>query len=222
MGNYSDEPRDRRGFSDEEHHRIREHLIETARELLLTYRPEKITITDITEPVGIGKGSFYRFFDSKADLYLVILQREIEEFVEQVRSELSDVDEPHEGLERLFWCYAEFAEENPLVRQMVIQNDYQKLVRNVSPDRIEQMQSEEMAELLPIIEPLRTEGSGMLENTETATLLGLMGGSIGLLALHKDEFDEFDAPEIYEEGYYRRVQNVLISSLARGLTADDR
>ncbi|MFC7188747.1 TetR/AcrR family transcriptional regulator [Halocatena marina] len=97
MGNYSDEPRDRRGFSAEEHHRIREHLIETARELLFTYRPEKITITDITEPVGIGKGSFYRFFDSKADLYLVLLQREIEEFVEHVRSELSDVDEPRRG-----------------------------------------------------------------------------------------------------------------------------
>lgn len=222
MGEFSDEPRDRRGFSDEEHNRIREQLIETTRELLLTYDPKKVTLTDITEPVGIGKGSFYRFFDTKADLYLVILQREMEEFGEEVHSELSDVDEPREGLQRLFWSYAEFAEGNPLVQQIVIQNDYQKLVRNVSPDRIEQIQRDEMAAVLPAIEALRAESHGLLADVDTTTLLGLMGGSIGYLALHRDEFEGYeDEREEYEEGYYKRVQDVLISSLARGLTAEE-
>lgn len=221
MGESSDQPRDRRGFSDEEHDRIREQLIETTRELLLTYRPEKVTLTDITEPVGIGKGSFYRFFDSKAELYLVVLQREIEEFVEHARSELSEVNEPREGLERLFWSYAEFAEGNPLVQQMVIQNEYQKLVRNVPQETIERIQQEEIAGLLPAIEPLRAESHGPLEDIDTRTLLGLMGGSIGLLALHRDRFEEYEDPDMYEEGYYKRVQEVLISSLSRGLTLED-
>lgn len=210
------------GFSDEERERIHEQLIETGRELLLTYGPEKTTVVDITEPVGIAKSTFYRFFDSKAELYLVILQREMEEFVETVQEELAGIEDPRDGLERFFWCYAAFAEENQFVRQTVIQGNYRETFRSVDPEKREAMQEEELSEFMPIIEDLQARSDGPLAEVDPLVILGLMGGSVGLMALHRDEFEEYDADEGdgNGEGYYRRVQDVLISSIARGLTAE--
>jgi AcrR family transcriptional regulator len=207
------------GFSDEERDRIREQLIETGRELLLTYGPQKTTVQDITDPVGIAKPTFYRFFDAKADLYLVIFQRELEEYVEHVRSELTGIDDPQEGLERFFWCYVEFAEENPFIQQVFIQSQDNFNLRNISPSKLEEVQREGMAEILPFIEDLKAGSNGPLSDIDPFILLGLMGGSIGLLAFHKDEFVKYeDEFEGYGEGYYDRIQEVLILSLARGMT----
>lgn len=202
------------GFSDEERERIHEQLIETGRELLLTYGPEKTTVVDITEPVGIAKSTFYRFFDSKAELYLVILQREMEEFVETVQQELAGIEDPREGLERFFRCYAEFAEENQFVRQTVVQGNYQETFRSVEPEKREEIQQDGLAELRPFIEGLQERSDGPLAELDPIVVLGLMGGSVGLMALHRDEFEE------YGEEYYRQVQDVLISSIARGLTTE--
>lgn len=211
------------GFSDEERDRIREQLVETGRELLLTYGPEKTTVKDITDPVGIAKPTFYQFFDAKGDLYLEIFQRELETYVERVRSELGEVKDASEGLERFFWCYAEFAEGNPFIQQMIIQGNHQESLglRSVSSEKLEEVQRESIAELLPFIEELQAESNGPLSDLEPFVLLGLMGGSIGLLALHKDEFEEYEAElDGFEVGYYDRLQEVLITSLARGLTVE--
>lgn len=211
-----------RGFRNEERERIREQLIEAARESLLTYGPEKTTVTDITEPVGIAKSTFYRFFDSKADIYLVILARELEQYAERTRAELAGVDDPREGLERFFRSYVEFAEGNPLVQQAVIRNNYREKFYDVPDEKLEAVQRDEMADFLPLIEDLKERSNGPLAELDTMTLFGLMGGSIGLLVLHRDEFEEYDGEFGEDEDeYYRRIQEVLISTLARGLTVEE-
>ncbi len=208
-----------RGFSDEERERIREQLIRSGRELLLTYGPQKTTVKDITNEVGIAKPTFYQFFDAKADIYLLILQRELDGFVERVRSELDGVADAQMGLERLFWCYAELADENPIIQQMVIQNNHQDFFRTVSTTTLETVQQEEMTKLAVLIEDLKRMSDGPLQDIDVATVLSLMAGTIGLLAVHKDDFKEYEAELAeYDEGMYTQLQNVLISSLARGLT----
>ncbi|UPM44344.1 TetR/AcrR family transcriptional regulator [Halocatena salina] len=209
------------GFTDEERERIREQLIEIGHELLLQYGPKKTTVADITEPTGIAKPTFYQFFESKSDLYLVILQRELEEYMENVRSELLGVDDPQEGLERFFRCYVEFGEENPFIQQTVIKGNYQDILRNVSPDQFAELQHQELAEFVPIIEEFQRRSDGPISEMEPLTVLGIMGGSIGLLILHKDEYERYEQElDGIGDGYYEHVRNVLIETLARGLTTD--
>lgn len=209
------------GFTEEERERIREQLIEIGRELLLQYGPKKTTVADITEPTGIAKPTFYQFFDAKSDLYLVILQRELNEYMENVRSELVAVDDPREKLERFFWCYVEFGEENPFIQQTVIQGNYQEILHNVSPDQLAELQRRELAEFVPIIEDIQARSDGPITEMEPLTVLGIMGGSVGLLMLHKDEYGEYEQElDGIEEGYYDHVQNVLIETIARGLTVE--
>ena len=194
------------GFSDEERERIEERLVETGRELLRVYGPHKTNVKDITEPVGIAKSSFYLFFDSKAELYVEIVQRESDEFLEDVQRELEGISDPLIALERLFRLYAEFAETNPLIQYR------EELLNSISPDLLEELGTEQLADYVPIIESIQERSDGGFSEYEPATVLGVMG-TIGYLAVHRDEFDA------YREGYYEEIQELTITALARGLTA---
>lgn len=201
------------GFNDKERTRIREDLLQTGAKRLGKYGPKKTTITDITDPVGISKPMFYRFFDSKADLYLEILQRESEVFYENAYAELEGVTDPCEGLKRLLQCYREYLEDNPLVQQTFTQENYREIFRNVSPEVLEQIQREGVADIMPLIESLQEQNTGSFAEYEPATVLGVLS-TIALQVLHKDRYDE------YQEGYYEQIMDLLIKSLAKGLTAD--
>lgn len=210
------------GFSDEERERIREQLIQNGRELLLTYGPKKTTVKDITDPVGIAKPTFYQFFDAKSDLYLVILQCELTEYMENVRSELAGVDDPQNALERLFQCYVDFGEGNPFIQQTVIQGNYQEIIGGGSEEQLEELVRTEMAEFVPIIEDIQNRSDGPIREMAPLTVLGLMGGSVGLLILHKDEYEQYEGQfEGVETGYYDQLQESLITMLARGLTLSE-
>ncbi|WP_152420358.1 transposase [Halococcus thailandensis] len=140
--------------------------------------------------------------------------------MELLDSDLAEKDDPQEELERFFWCYVEFAEENSFIQQTVIQGDYQETFRNMSPSKFEDVQRKSMEKLLPLIEDLRERSVGPLSDIEPFVLLSLMGGSIGLLAMHKEEFVRYEEEFGYEKGYYQRLQDILVSSLARGLTVE--
>lgn len=210
-----------RGFSDDERDRIREELIETGRELLLTYGPKKTTVADITDPVGIAKPTFYQFFDAKSDLYIVILERELQEYMETARSELEDVTDPQEALKRLFWSYAEFGDGNKFIQQAVIRGNYQDVIGRTSSEQLDDFVRTEMAEFIPLIEDIQSRSDGPLSEMDPLTVLGIMGSSIGLLVLHKDEYEQYEGQfEGIEEGYYHHMQDTLITTLARGLTVE--
>lgn len=210
------------GFSDEERERIEEALIDNGRALLLKYGPEKTTVRDITEPTGIAKPTFYQFFDAKSDLYVVILQRELEEYMENIHTELADVDDPQEAIERFFRSYAEFGEDNPLIQQTVIQGNYQQVLGGSSPEQLEAFVQTEMREFVSVIETIQERSDGPIAKMEPLTVLGIMGGSVGLLIQHKDEYERYEGQfEGIEEGYYGQIREALISTLARGLTVEE-
>lgn len=211
-----------RKFSEEERDRIREQLIQTGRELLLTYGPAKTTVNDITEPVGIAKPTFYQFFDAKSDLYVEIFEREFDDYVENMQSELEGVENPRELLERFFWCYVEFGEENEFIQQVFLKGDYRDVVGDLSSDQIAEIERKEMEALIPPIEDIQARSEGPISEMDPITVLGIMGSSLGLLVLHKGEYEEYgDALEEIEDGIYYHLQEALIATLARGLTVED-
>lgn len=200
-----------RGFSDDERDRIREELIETGRDRLLQYGPEKTTVTDVTEPVGIAKGTFYRFFDSKAELYAEIVRREQRSYVDRVRAELADTHTAREGLEVLFRSYLEWIEENELLQRTVVEGDYRAAFRGVSDEKLEEIQRTGLAEFVPIVDGIRERDEALAE-IDSITIMGLLS-AIALLALYREEYEK------YEEGYYEHVKDVYVAALAAGLTS---
>lgn len=198
-----------RGFSDEERARIRAELVETGRELFLTYGPEKTNVADVTEPVGIAKSTFYRFFDSKSELYLEVFRRERDEFVETVRTELDGVDDAETGIRRLFDVYFAWIEESPLLQEMLAADDYESLFRDVPEETMERHQQEALAELVPFVEAWQEAGE--MRDVGPEVFFAMMG-AVALTTLHREEFEE------YGDGTYETVRDALVDAVARGLT----
>lgn len=61
-------------FTDEQNERIRRDLIREARRCGVTIGMRKTSVEQLTEAVGISKGSFYKFFASKERLFFAVLE----------------------------------------------------------------------------------------------------------------------------------------------------
>lgn len=70
-------------FSDFETERIRKALLTETRRCAVTLGTRKTSVDQLTQAVGISKGSFYRFFASKELLFFAVL--------EDIHTELYDV-----------------------------------------------------------------------------------------------------------------------------------
>ena len=61
-------------FTERQNESIRSDLIREARRCGVTIGMHKTSVEQLTEAVGISKGSFYKFFDSKELLFFVVLE----------------------------------------------------------------------------------------------------------------------------------------------------
>lgn len=61
-------------FSEEENTKIRRCLLAEARSRALTVGMRKTSVEELTAAVGISKGSFYKYFDSKELLFFAVLE----------------------------------------------------------------------------------------------------------------------------------------------------
>ena len=61
-------------FTDEQNEQIRNDLIRAARRCGITIGMRKTSVEQLTEAVGISKGTFYKFFESKALLFFAVLE----------------------------------------------------------------------------------------------------------------------------------------------------
>lgn len=199
-----------RGFSDEERARIREELLATGREQFFRYGPERTRVKDITDPVGIAKPTFYQFFDSKGELYLEVVAREIEAFDERARAGLEATEDPHEGLTHLFESYAEFIERNPDLQEVLTETHSRELFRNVPQERIDEVRRQWRDAYLPLIETLQENSDGALATYEPDVVLGLLR-PVGLMQWYRERGTTLSDEE------FERIRRAHIETLVRGL-----
>ena len=85
-------------FNEEEKIEIQRKLIDTAKDLFARYGLNKTSVQDITTASGIGKGTFYRFFKNKGELYVVAyteewekVNEELEKKYKYMKGDISDI-----------------------------------------------------------------------------------------------------------------------------------
>jgi len=81
----------------------RQHLVDTARELIATHSYHAIGVQEICTRAGVNKGSFYHFFPSKRDLALAALDETAAFFSDAIISRAFSTDiPPLARIERFF------------------------------------------------------------------------------------------------------------------------
>lgn len=69
-------------------------IIETARDLFMRYGIKRVTVEEICETAGVSKMTFYKHFNNKLDLALVILNKEFKEGINRYKR-IMDQDVPY-------------------------------------------------------------------------------------------------------------------------------
>jgi TetR/AcrR family transcriptional regulator len=198
-----------RGFDDAERARIREALVEAGQEFFLQYGPERTTVEDLTDEVGIAKGSFYTFFDSKSALFMEVFRRLGKAQVETVLGAVEDIDAGEEGIRVLFHTYIEWLEEHPVIQKLSRDVDSTRFRRSLPPDewaRAERIRDERLATAVE-----RWQDNGTIRDDVPAEdVIGLLE-PLAVMAVTTRDYDEA----------YRTRRDLSIETLARGVVPAD-
>lgn len=83
-------------------------ILKTAEKLFATGRYHEITLDEICREAGVGKGTVYRYFQDKEDLFWQVILSGLDELVESVNRVGEEETDPAEGLRRVAGCIADF------------------------------------------------------------------------------------------------------------------
>jgi AcrR family transcriptional regulator len=85
----------------------RRRIIESAREVFFRDGFMAANLDEVAERAGVAKGTLYRYFDSKADLYVAVLADNGRVFTDKMREAVAGTGEVVEQLERMSQFYLE-------------------------------------------------------------------------------------------------------------------
>jgi len=196
-------------FTESEKEEIRRSLLHKGKELFLKYGLAKTSIDDIVQACGIGKGSFYKFYSSKEELFYAIVKKE-EQLRDQALGSLFQEQKSGTELVRSFFetCFR-MADENPFLQHMFKEGEYERLVRKLPKHVVEESSREDDEKGKQAIEALM--GSGVFREQDPELIVGILKAVL-LLRLHKEKIGE----ELFP-----RVMDRLFTYVANGLTQPD-
>ncbi len=190
-----------RGFSEREREAIRERLLAAGRDAFGTYGLKKTSVDEVTRAVGISKGAFYLFHDSKEALFLDILDRFEAEFQARVlerafRPGLS----PAESFRELVVHALTLRHADPLLQRFDA-DDLAHLLRRIPPEQAEVRLNTDVAFLGAFVERWRERGVEL--RADPRVLAGLLR-ALFFISLHRDDLGADSYPA---------VMDVLIAAL---------
>lgn len=190
-----------KAFDENEKDIINKSLLEKGRELFLTYGLKKTSIDDIIKAVGIAKGSFYKFYPSKEELFFTLLEMEDlaqKEFLSTIQALDFETfrgfikQSVHEGI------------NNSIASVLFDQSEYALLVRKLPKERLEKHMGADDAFAREITEKLAA--GGVILN-QPPKIISSLFRAIALLSLNKEQIGE----------NYPQVQDLLIDYTLEGL-----
>lgn len=193
-------------FTDEKRERVREALRETGRELFARYGIRKTSISELTETVGIGKGTFYQFYDSKEKLYVDILNQYREEVIPRLLTETFEAhDDPEDAIRAFLEQGMDVAESDPFFRQ-IIDEDELDMLQQQYLEELQAGHERDVATILPYIEQWYAEGQ--VTGPDPETIVDVLD-AVAYLTLHVEDIGE---------DRYPAVRDTIISAVAAELT----
>ena len=184
-------------FSEQEQKWIREKLMNQSRKLFSRYSFSKTSVKEITEAAGISKGAFYSFFDSKAELYYYVVEAEAQKIREKAKNILTGKNGNAKDQIRKFMHFLlNRVENNNLTRRLFEENEFEKVVQKLGPDKMDQHRQFSVDSFVPIFRKWQEKGEIIEGDPEV--LLGVIR-AVFAVALHKEEIGEDIFPEVMDK-----------------------
>lgn len=88
-------------------------MLDAAARLFGTHRFHEVRMEDVAAEAEVGKGTLYRYFNDKEELFLMLLERSSRQFMERLRAEKQRVKGPRPRLEAIVAAIIAFFDEHP-------------------------------------------------------------------------------------------------------------
>ena len=189
-------------FHEKERGIIHKHLIEEGKKCWQQYGVRRTNIEDVCKAVGISKGSFYSFFESKELFFMEILENSEKEIKESLmKVMLNQEGSEKERFIEAFTLAFEEAGKNPwLVNFMANREEYEYLMRKLPQNVVQKHIEGDEEDVEKLLEFMGVKERGVDIKTISAAIRGLF-----LLLLHEKELGEVPI---------ERVMTVLLEGLA--------
>jgi AcrR family transcriptional regulator len=176
-----------RGFSDQEKEYIRSRLVETGKSQFERFGLKKTNIEEITKAVGISKGAFYIFFDSKEALFMEVLETIEIQFRETLFTDIFPEDVPPKTAFKDFLLRAlNELDAEPLLKQ-VGKEEYEMLIRKLPPERVLEHTDNDLRYFSEFYK--QYQNTGIFKQEDPNAFGNLLKG-LYLLNIHKEDFDD--------------------------------
>lgn len=193
-------------FNENEKEQIRQCLLTKGKELFIQYGLSKTSIDDLVQACGISKGSFYKFFSSKEELFYVIMQNQEEISNRLIGEHLKENRPPKELLSSFFHMAYKMADENPLLQQWFQDGEHERIVRKLPKHLIEGFAREHDKKGVVFVQALIQQG--ILKDQDPEVINGVMRAVL-MLRLFKEQLGS----ELFP-----KIMDVIIDCVAGGLT----
>jgi AcrR family transcriptional regulator len=99
----------------------REEILGQAAQLFAQHGYSDTDTQLLAETIGVGKGTVYRYFPSKRELFLAAVDRVMRDLRERVDASVEGIDEPFMRIETAIRAFLTFFAENPEFVELLIQ-----------------------------------------------------------------------------------------------------
>jgi AcrR family transcriptional regulator len=193
-------------FTAAEKQWIYDKLVEEGKARFESVGLKKTAIEDLTKAVGIAQGTFYTFFQSKEELFFLILMRE----EEKIRQHLLSGPYTEGRLTKTkFLTFLRDAlallDRSPLLKQLYLE-DMEHLLRKLPPNVLEQHLQNDQDVFAPLI--VRWQEAGWMKRMDVAVILGMLRALV-LLTFQQKLIGE----EVYDQtldAYMQMIAESLI------------
>jgi AcrR family transcriptional regulator len=174
---------------------------------------QTVTIDQIAAKAEIGKGTVYKHFDSKDEIYAKL----VVEFHRGILAEIRKIDFARPPLKAIgevldvFWNAHAGAPEHKRLIRYCRREDFRHVIGERMSRELEELDAEVMSLLVPVIERGIREGAIVRKPVESV-LLGLHAALIGLMEMEGIECVETD---MTPERRYKEVREFALRGIAR-------
>lgn len=186
-----------RAFTEQEQEQIHDRLLEVGGELFARYGLKKTNIGDLTEPLGIAKSSFYRFYDSKEALYAELLMRRFPAMIDRLMAVSFEVtDDIREAIVRYLKALVDLIETDELARTLLVEP--QTVAQLMAKQNFKDLQEQSG----PLLEPLyrvfrEAQSAGKMVEDDPQVLVQVLE-LITVLPLYKQGIDPAKYPALLD------------------------
>jgi AcrR family transcriptional regulator len=157
-------------------------MLDAAGRLFGTQRFHEVRMEDIATEAEVGKGTLYRYFNDKEELYLALLERSSQQLLDRLQQRTSSAEGPREKLTAVVSAIVTFFDEHPHLLDLIQRAEV--FHRQGSEFPWQKTRDELLHLMHDLFAEAKAQGAFAIRDPDMSVLL-LLGGLRGIIRFGK-------------------------------------